>query len=188
MRSVLGSIAVAVVLALTGCYPDRNTPAESSVTTGPSPYVSHNLGGLTYRAVDLLLAGAPDVQADAPLVVTSIANVKNVDTSSPLGNIVAEMVRTRLVQDGHMTTEMRLRNAVSFNRKEGEFLLSRERRSIMPPPHAAAVVTGTYAVGLDHVYVSLHLVSATDARIISAADFVISALDVVGLLPEIRSP
>ena len=92
------------------------------------------------------------------------------------------------MQDGHVTTEMRLRNAVSFNSKQGEFLLSRNRRALVPPPQAAAVVTGTYAVGYDRVYVSLKLISATDARIISAADFVVPALDVVGLLPEIRTP
>lgn len=188
MRSIFGSIAIAMILAMTGCVDDPRGPADSTVTAGASPYVRGDLGTLTYRAVDLLLAGASDMQAGAPLVVTSIANVKNVDTSSPLGNIVADMVRTRLVQDGHVTTEMRLRNAVSFNSKEGEFLLSRNRRSLVPPPHAAAVVTGTYAVGFAKVYVSLKLISATDARIISAADFVVPALDVVGLLPELRSP
>lgn len=187
MKSILGSIAIILMLAVTGCA-DPRAPANSSVTAGSSPYIRGDLGTLTYRAVDLLLADAADVQADAPMVVASIANVKNVDTSSALGNIVADMVRTRLVQNGHITTEMRLRNAVSFNSKEGEFLLSRNRRSLVPPPHAAAVVTGTYAVGLDKVYVSLKLISASDARIISAADFVVPALDVVGLVPELRSP
>src|SRR5262249_7608378 len=146
-RSILGTIAITMMLALTGCVDDPRSQADSSVTAGASPYIRGDLGTLTYRAVDVLLAGAPEVQASAPLVVASIANVKNIDTSSPLGNIVSDMVRTRLVQDGHATTEMRLRNAVSFNNKEGEFLLSRSRRSLVPPPHAAAVVTGTYAVG-----------------------------------------
>ena len=97
------------------------------------------------------------------------------------------MVRTRLVQDGRITTEMRLRSAVSFNSKEGELLLSRNRRSLVPP-HAAAIVTGTYAVGFDKVYVSLKLISAADTRIISAADFAVSALGVIGLIPELRAP
>jgi hypothetical protein len=188
MRSILGNIAIALILALAGCTNDPRAPASSTVTSGASPYIQGDLGTLTYRAVDLLLAGAPGVQANAPLVVASIASEKNVDTSSQLGNIVADMVRTRLVQDGRLTAEMRLRNAVSFNSKEGEFLLSRNRRALVPPPHAAAIVTGTYAVGYDRVYVSLKLISATDARIISAADFVVPALDVIGLVPELRSP
>jgi hypothetical protein len=188
MRSILGSVAVILTVAMTGCVGDPSAPANSTVTAGASAYIRGDLATLTYRAVDLLLAATPDMQEDAPLVVASIANVQDVNTSSPLGNIVADMVRTRLVQDGHVTTEMRLRSAVSFNSKEGEFLLSRNRRSLVPPPHAAAVVTGTYAVGLDKVYVSLKLISAADARIISAADFVVPELDIAGLVPEPRIP
>jgi hypothetical protein len=188
MRSILGNMALVLAIGLASCTGDLRAPASSSVTAGASPYIQGDLGTLTYRAVDLLLAGAPDIQSDAPLVVASIASEKNVDTSSQLGNIVADMIRTRLVQDGRVTTEMRLRNSVSFNRKEGEFLLSRNRRSLVPPPRAAAIVAGTYAVGYDRVYVSLKLISAVDARIISAADFVVPALNVVGLVPELRSP
>ena len=83
---------------------------------------------------------------------------------------------------------MRLRNAVSFNKTQGEFLLSRNRHSLAPPPRAAAFVTGTYAVGYDKVYVSLKLMSATDAHIISGADFVVPTSDVLGLLPQGHLP
>jgi FlgO protein len=58
----------------------------------------------------------------------------------------------------------------------------------MPPPSAAAIVTGTYAAGFDKVYVSLKLISVTDAHILAGADFAVSLLDVVGLLPQARSP
>jgi hypothetical protein len=93
------------------------------------------------------------------------------------------MVRTRLTQDGHTTSEMRLRRDVAFNKGEGEFLLSRNPHALMAPPNAAAVVTGTYAASVENLYVSLKLVSATDAHIISGADFVVPIKDVVGLLP-----
>ena len=188
MRSILGSVAITLTLAMTGCAGDPHAPANSTVTAGSSAYTRGDLATLTYRAVDVLLAAAPETREGAPFVVASIANVKDVDTSSPLGNIVADMIRTRLVQDGHATNEMRLRSAVSFNSKQGEFLLSRTRRALVPPPQAAGVVTGTYAAGFDKVYVSLKLISATDARIISAADFVVPTLDVVGLLPEVPKP
>jgi hypothetical protein len=99
-----------------------------------------------------------------------------------LGNIVADMIRTRLVQDGHTAQEIRLRSAIGFSHGEGEFLLSRNRHALMAPANAAGMVTGTYAVGSETLYVSLKLVSATDARIISAADFVVSLRDVWGML------
>jgi TolB-like protein len=175
-----------LVLAAAGCVGDPDVNATSSVTIGAAPYVRGDIGTLTYRAVDLMLASAPEVGAGTPLLVASIADTEHMETSSPLGNIVAEMIRTRLTQDGHATSEMRLRREVNFNKGEGEFLLSRNPRALMAPQAAAAVVTGTYAASFQKVYVSLKLVSATDAHIISAADFVVPINDVIGLLPQGR--
>ena len=163
-------------LALAGCV-DPPGPATSSITEGPSPYMRGGLGSLTYRAVDLMLASAPSVTTDTPLIVASISDAQHLETSSALGNIVSDMIRTRVVQDGHSASELRLRN-----RGEDEFLLSRNRHALMPAPSAAAIVTGTYAAGSDTLYVRLKLVSASDAHIISAADFVMPLRDVWALL------
>jgi TolB-like protein len=186
MTTVLKRCAIVLssALALAGCVTDPQTPATSSVTVGASPYIQGNLGTLTYRAVDLMLAAAPEVTAKTPLVVASIADTQDVEATSALGNIVSDMIRTRLAQKGHSATEVRLRNAISFNKGEGEFLLSRSRRALMPPSDAAAVVTGTYAISYENVYVSIKLVSAIDAHILAGADFVVPLHDVDGLLHQ----
>jgi hypothetical protein len=184
MNDVLRCFAIALPLGLplAGCVHDSQLPATSSVTIGASPYVRGDLGTLTYRAVDLILASAPEVTPDTPLIVASISDAQNVEASSAFGNIISDMIRTRLVQDGHTASEIRLRRDVSFNKGEGEFLLSRNRRALMSPPSAAAIVTGTYAASYEKLYVSIKLVSATDAHIISGADFVVPLWDVAGLL------
>jgi hypothetical protein len=165
MNNLLRRIGIALFLSLgiAGCAHDSPLPATSSVTMGASPYVRGDLGSLTYRAVDLMFAGASDVTADTPIIVFSISDAENVEKSSALGNIVSDMIRTRIVQDGHLVSEIRLRNAINFNRGEGEFLLSRNKRALMSAPSAAAVMTGTYAATADTLYVSIKLVSANDA-------------------------
>lgn len=52
----------------------------------------------------------------------------------------------------------------------------------MSAPNAAAVITGTYATSYEKVYVSIKLISVTDAHIISGADFVVPLADVLGLI------
>ena len=177
---------LALCIALSGCgaLTDPPGPASSSVGQGAGPYTRTDLGTLTYRAVDMMLAGAPDVTAQTPLIVASVSDVRDVESTSPFGNIVADMVRTRLAQDGRAPSELRLRNAVSFKKGEGEFLLSRDRRALMKPQNAAGIVTGTYAVAADRVYVSLKLVSAADARILSGADFEAPLSEAAGMLPD----
>jgi TolB-like protein len=174
----------ALCLAATGCATDPNEAATGSVTPGASPYQQLDLSTLTYRAVDLILASAPEVSADTPLVVASLSNAKTLETSSALGNIVADMIRTRLAQTGHNTSEVRLRSAMSLKKDNGEFLLSRNRSALMSAPIAAAVVTGTYATSYEKVYVSIKLISANDAHIVAGADFVVPLGDVLGLIDE----
>jgi hypothetical protein len=183
---VIRCLAVVLPLAVSlgGCVTDPRVQAFSSVTTSPAPATDGDLGTLTYRAVDLMMAGAPQVTDATKLVVASVANAEKLDASTPLGNIVADMIRGRLAQTGHTTAEMRLRSSVRLQKDGGEFLLSRDRRALMPAPDAAAIVTGTYAVGFEKVYVSLKLVSAGDARILSAADFVVPRRETDGLLGE----
>jgi hypothetical protein len=178
------AIALPLALALAGCATDNPTEGTGSVTRGATAYADGNLATLAYRSVDLLLAGAPEVTRNTPLIVSSISDADKVERSSEFGNILADMIRTRLVQDGHSATEIRLRERVSFNGGEGEFLLSRDRRALMRPPFAAAIVTGTYAASFESVYVSVKLVSAIDAHILSGADFVVPLGAVSGLLPQ----
>jgi TolB-like protein len=181
LRQVLTILPLS--LAVIGCAAlDPQQPAISSVTIGSSPYARGDLGTLTYCAVDLMLASAPEVTAATPLIVTSISDAQNVDTTTPLGNIMADMIRTRIAQSGHTVSEVRLRTTIGFNKGEGEFLLSRNRRALMAYPNAAAVVTGTYAASYNSIYVSIKLISATDARIIAGADFVVSLRDAGGLM------
>jgi hypothetical protein len=94
------------------------------------------------------------------------------------------MIRTRLAQTGHKAYELGLRGAMSLKAGDGEFLLSRNRAALMSAPSAAAVVTGTYATSYEKLYVSLKLISADDAHIISGADFVVPLSNVLGLIDQ----
>jgi TolB-like protein len=175
---------IPMCLPVIGCVTDPNVAANSSSSIDASPYDQPDLSTLTCRAADLILAASPDVTGATPLVVTSLSDAKNLETSSALGNIVADVIRTRLAQTGHKTSEFRLRSEVSLKKNDGEFLLSRPRRGLRPAPGTAAVVTGTYAVRYEKVYVSIKLISATDAHIVAGADCVVPLHDVLGLLPE----
>jgi TolB-like protein len=178
------AMAGGLCLAVTGCATDPDRVASSSTVLGVSPDEDSDLSGMTYRAVDMILAEAPEISANTPLVVTSLANAKHLESSSALGNIVADMIRTRLAQTGHRTTEFRLRNEMRLKKDDGEFMLSRTRSALGSSPITAAIVTGTYATSYEKVYVSIKLISAADAHIIAGADFVLPLPDLLGLVDE----
>jgi FlgO protein len=65
-------------------------------------------------------------------------------------DIVSDLTRTRLAQDGYIDSDVRVRNSIGFNKGEGEFLLSRNRRVLLPT-EAAVLVAGTYVTSVDKV-------------------------------------
>jgi len=166
-RHLLAALPATVMLA--GC---SYTDIGQSVISGTWPSQRSDLAARAYRAVDDMLAGAPTLQdRGGPVVVATIGDIGNLDHSTPFGNIVSDMIRTRLVQRGVAVTELRLRSSVRLGRSDGELMLGRNPHTLLPPPLAAEVVTGTYAVGSSDIYVSLKIVAAGDAYILAAADF-----------------
>jgi FlgO protein len=177
--------AALFALGLGACsFLDGSDPsANSSTIAGSAPAARADLGTLTYRAVDLMLAETPGVATGTPMVVTTISDIDDLNTASPLGNMVSDLVRTRLVQSGASVSEMRMRGAVLFDRKQGEIMLTRQINRLIRPANAAVVVTGTYAAGFSKVYVSLKMVAVADGRILAGADYVLPrGADVEGLL------
>jgi hypothetical protein len=135
--------AMAMLLVLTGCT-RHNDAAFSSFTQEAA---DRALDARTYKAVDAMLDETPDLlTTKGPVVVGSVEDIQDVNSSTPFGNIISEMVRSRLVQRGLKVTELRVRSSVLLERANGELLLSRDRRALVPPPIAANIVAGTYAV------------------------------------------
>jgi len=162
--------AMAMLLVLTGCTQLHDDVAFSSFTQEAA---DRELDARTYKAVDAMLDGTPDLlTTKGTVVVGSVEDIQDVNSSTPFGNIISEMVRSRLVQRGLTVTELRVRSSVLLERTNGELLLSRDRRALVPPPIAANIATGTYAVASGKVYVSLKIIGANDARIVAASDFV----------------
>ncbi len=167
--------AAVLLLGVAGCDADLSSggPAYSSVTVGSRPEVAAGPGHVVYVAVDRMLAEAPEVAPGLPLVVTSLTDTQHLDRSSRFGNLVAELVRSRLVQHGLSVAEPRLRSQLLLRRHNGEMMLSRHRRSLVRAPYVAGIVTGTYAVGARWIHASLRLISPDNARIVSAVDFAV---------------
>jgi len=171
--TILRTIFAAAVLPLLAVGCSSGHGATSTVAAGSRPEVRGDLGSLTYRAIDRLVSEVPDLALGKSVVVGSIVDVQRVDKSVPFGNLVADLARSRLVQKGVDVSEMRLRSSVLLDHKEGAITLANDRTSVLPPPNASAILTGTYAEGDEMIFVSLKLVAVSDARIVGAVDFAV---------------
>lgn len=139
-----------------------------------------SLAVYNYDAVDSLLKRAGEqITPQTPLLVSTIGDVNNVETSSTLGRTISEQLSARLAQKGYTVAELKLRSGISIQtgglspETSGEYLLSRNVSDIAGQHKAAAALTGTYAVGAKNVMVSLRLLDIRSGTVITAYDYVL---------------
>lgn len=159
------AIAAMMLLALTsGCASGPTYEAAEN-----SQFIQAN-----YKAVESLLASSKyRLDKDLPIVVATLVNVDALTESSRFGRALSEQVGSRFTKLGYSVVELKLRENVFVKQSEGEFLLSREVKSISLNHKAQAVVVGTYAEGRDYVYVHLKLIGIHDNLIMAAHDYVL---------------
>lgn len=132
----------------------------------------HGLIDQTYQAVDRLFSRSlKRIDKDKGILVTSIVDVKSVESSSALGLMMSEQVSSRAVQLGYKVHELKLRETIALRKDVGELALSRLPKDVRRIQSAQAIVFGTYAVGDDAVLVNLKVSEPIDGQIISSVDF-----------------
>ncbi|MDY6992506.1 MAG: FlgO family outer membrane protein [Pseudomonadota bacterium] len=138
------------------CY--QNAPVDADLVAN------------SFAAADQLILNADLTAAPqhARLLVTTIADINNLEDSTPLGRLLGEQLSTRLAQQGYTVIEAKLGSGLTVIPRTGEFVLSRAIREIGRQHNANSAVTGTYAVGQTQVYVTLKLVDCQDGRILSS--------------------
>ncbi|MAS87589.1 MAG: hypothetical protein CMH30_06395 [Micavibrio sp.] len=138
-----------------------------------------DIKAINYRAADALIQSATAaVSSETPIVIATIADTNQLESSSPLGRTISEQVMTRLVQSGYNNvSEIRLRRSLYLRERSanvsGEFLLSRDARAIAEARQAGAAITGTYAAGKDQVLVSLRMIEVATGKILASQDYTI---------------
>jgi TolB-like protein len=162
-------ILIVALWGLSGCT------SLTGAISGVSTEHSNRLISSSYRAVDQLVnhQAHSSFAPGQKILVATVVNLNNLNESSTFGRLVAEHASSRLVQLGANVTELKLRGNLFVSEKQGELLLSREVKEISSSYNADAVLVGTYADSLDRIYVTLKLIRAQDAQIVSAYNYAI---------------
>lgn len=131
-----------------------------------------------YKAVDGLISG----QTKSPFItdgggsrvlVATVANLNDLDTSSGFGMLISEQVSSRLAQRGVPLAEAKFTGKMFVSKQEGELVLSREMKEISSTMKADLIIVGSYVEAGDGVYVTLKIVRAADSEVSNAYNFVV---------------
>ncbi len=157
---------------LTGCAAPDIFNENGNQTVNRVTVKDANMIETSYRAADALTTQASYLKTDLkPVLITSIANITNLNSSSAFGLMVSEQIGGRIAQFGFPVVDLRTRKDIKVRERTGEFMLSRDLQKISRQHAAGAVLIGTYATGKDKVFVSTRLVRPEDNRILASYDF-----------------
>jgi TolB-like protein len=123
----------------------------------------------SYVAADNLLRNMTSWQEPNPLLlVTSLADIDNLEDSTSLGRLIGEQLSARFAQQGYPVIEAKLHRALIKIPRTGEFVLSRKMQTIGQAQQANIIVAGTYAIGKDKVYVTLKMLHCNNGAVMSS--------------------
>ncbi|MBU6234233.1 MAG: hypothetical protein KGQ41_00160 [Alphaproteobacteria bacterium] len=167
-RLLLLALSLVATIGLSAC----------SSLESPPPSSMRSFKTYNYDAVDALLDRAgKNITKTTPMLVGTVGDVNDVESSSTLGRTITEQVSGRLAQKGYKVAELKLRQGINVQQggvtpaASGEFLLSRDVRNISAEHKAAAAITGTYSVGASKVLVNLRLIDIRSGNVITGYDY-----------------
>jgi TolB-like protein len=168
MKPINLLISCLAVMLVAACGSPNPELTKSPKTPGTELIVSN------YQAMDQLLQkNQTSLNPAKPVLVTSLADINNLELSSPLGRVSSEQLASRLVGSGYAVVEVNMGNRLRINRGTGQLILSRDVRELSRERGAQAVVAGTFTVSHDDVFVNLKLLRAEDGRVLAAHDYIL---------------
>ena len=107
-------------------------------------------------------------QPDGPIMVTTPVNNDNIEDSSSFGRSFQNNIVAGFVSRGFIVREINLRRELQVVVHKGDFMLTRDMKSLAHKQHAQAVVVGTYTMANRVMYLSVRLVNPVDQGILAA--------------------
>ena len=175
-------VAVLSSLTLTGCGgleardagtrrpPASRIPCADQVINIPSanvmPTIFQVAQGLAFQLRQNLRED--DLRA-WPCIVTSFADIDNLNSSSRFGRLLAEAVSSQLFRQGAVIRDVRSAKSLFVQPRNGELILSRNAKSLAKQMDARAVIAGTYGKGASSVAVNIRMIDLQTRAVVSVA-------------------
>jgi TolB-like protein len=159
---------------ITGCtYRMAFGGCEYRIRTGECPQKiltpDVNLIESSYQAADNLIRNKQlTFKSKSRLLITTIADIDNLEDSTSLGRLIAEQLAVRFAQRGYSVVEAKLQSGLFMIPNTGEFILSHQLRNLGQQYQASTVVAGTYAIAKDKVYITLKMLDCQSSEVISS--------------------
>ena len=153
-------IIIAASIFLTACATETTVPSSDR-------FIAAN-----YKAADAIIKQLGNkVNPSQPMIVASMVNIDNLNSSSTFGRLVSEQVSARFSQSHYSMIEMKLRDFVYMKQDQGELLLTREIKDVAKSHNAQAIIVGTYALSRYSIFVNIKVIQPSTNVVLAVEDY-----------------
>ncbi len=140
--------------------------ASGSIRAVRYPVIFDVARGLAHQLVENMRDGS---LSDRSCVVTTLADIDNLASSSRFGRVMAEALGAEIFRQGGRVKDVRNTRAIIMEPGQGEFGLSRDADETPRNVDAACVVVGTYGVGRHSVAITVRMIDTRTSGVLSVA-------------------
>lgn len=175
-RSGYGWVGWAVLTwLLAGCGVfGRASGPPPPVMLAPAGPQEIDLVSTSHAIADGLIAelrkNVPSYHPTKPLLMTTFVGLRDLDSSTELGMLLAEQVSSRFTQHGYAIVETRLRGDLSIQPLRGEFILSRELDKLSRQHQAYSVIVGNYTQTRGSLFLTAKIVQLQSRQVLASVD------------------
>lgn len=167
--------ALSVSLAISACAYIPSQSSGSSVANSAQrslPIPNSTFIATNYKASDALITQlGGKLNNSQPMIVATIVNIDDLNSSSTFGRLASEQVSARFSQSGFTMIEMKFRDFVYMKQDQGELLLTREIKDVAQSHNAQAVIVGTYALTGESIFVNLKVIQPSTNVVLAVQDY-----------------
>jgi TolB-like protein len=116
------------------------------------------------------------------VVICSFVDLKKMTRTSSLGRHLAEQMMTAFQQYRYRVVELRQATDIVVQEKRGEFGLSRDQERLRNSASARAMLTGTYSVAGEFVFLNARVIDSLDGTLLSSASVALRRSQTVNAL------
>ncbi|MCL1915535.1 MAG: FlgO family outer membrane protein [Desulfovibrionaceae bacterium] len=178
-RAVLGFLCLLGIM-ITACSLGGEGRLAPSALADPLPHAvavdppsGASLLNANITAGDALAAILlPRMGSGAGVLTTSLVELDDFEQTSAFGRLSAQQIGSRLSQQGFKVLEARLSGSLRFEKKGGEFMLTRDSLLLLANSYDAhAVLVGAYAESRDKIFISTRVVRLHDGALLAAYEY-----------------
>ncbi len=116
-----------------------------------------------------------------PVVITTFANLDDLNETSSLGRLIAESLMHEFQIRKWKVLDIRLSKNIQVNQK-GEFILNRDVEKLYKRYRIAAVITGTYSITEECVFINARLIDVRTGVVLSSGQVCVPTYGIEELL------